>query len=1125
MDKKQEKLVLNIYHYEKRKLLYKTASGLFILILLFSTVWLSLALADHTFYFSKVTRLGFLIINIFLGIYFLNKYVIKNIMALIHIRRSSDFTDVAFEIGKLFPEIKDELANSYNLMTKSEGKNVSRDLIRAAVLRILNRFSEVDFKEKLIFQRYLPKKALYIPIISGMIILLIFQSENIFHSSKRLLNPFNDYLRIPEYHFDVNPGNVKVVKGSAVDLNVTYTGPEILGGKVIFDGDKKKSLELSMENDKLFGKIPVVNEPFTYQIVAAALNKRKYGDKIISPVYSVKVLVPPAIEKIDISVLPPAYTSLPNEFLNRNIGDITALPGSIVNLKLSANKLLKSAEIQFYQKGNKPLIVKGNSAFASFKISNNDRYKIILSDTAGQQNINPIIYRIQTISDNTPFVDIVQPGEDVEVTLDVTLPLKIKAEDDFGIIKAFLVYQIIHTDTSNTEKDKKIALHLSSGDNRLLIDYLWDFNVLPLAFGESIKYYAVVYDNNNVNGPGIGKSKIYYVRFPSVDDLFDAFSETEDKNIDDLKDVREESQDLKKRLEEIEREIKKSKKLDWQTKQKIEQSIEQQKALQKKVDDVQNKIEEMVEKLDKNNLISEEVLQKFMKLQEMFKDVATPELMQAMKELQKQMDKANPKDVQKALEKFKLNQEAFKESIERTMALLEQVKLEQHIDRLVQKAKMLKEQQEKISKKLEKQSLGEKDRKNLRNIQKQQEDNLHSLQRDLENVLKNPLLAKYEKTENLLNEESEKLQQGAMQQNSMDIEQNIAENKQNEAKEKSVDLQKQMQKMQKNLQEAQRKMGEQSKAEVQKEMLSVMKQLLELSMEQEKLYKQTKRSSDYTIKQRELAEKQSEILNNFKKTTSSVVELSKKTFFMDKNIGRSLANAQKGMQKSLNGLTENGQGSQAARDQQSAMAGLNDSFMKMQSSMGKLSESSSGTGFEEFMKQLQDMAQKQGEINDQSLNLIRGNKNGGQLPSWQQKAQRLAQEQRAVQEALEKMAEEMGNRKDMLGRIGDAAGDMEEVIQDLLKNNVNPKTIERQRQILSRLLDAQRSAQQREYSKKRKAQAAEKYYSRDPGAVKNQYDLNRKHLEDALNRALKEGYNQDYKNLIKTYFKTLEKAE
>ncbi len=1122
MDKKQEKLVLKLYYYARRKLLYQFFGNFFILLLLLTSSWFSLTIADHTFYFSKITRVSFFVINFSIIIIILNKYFFQNIKMFFKLNHNSDFTVIALEIGKIFPEIRDELANTYNLMISDDEQNISQSLSRAAIIQTLQRYGDIDFKQKITLHDFLPKPSLYIPLIIGSLILFFFQSDIIIHSSKRLLNPLNDYLKISAYEFDVMPGNADVIKGSIINFRVRYNGPVITGGQVILDKDKRNTIELVKENEYYLGKISAVKKSFDYHILVNVLNKRKYGEEIISKVYHVKVLIPPSAQKFDVSITPPSYTSLPKEFLNRNIGDISSLPGSLIELKLTANKILKFAEIQF-QSGKKiPLIVKGKAANGSFYLINDDRYKIVLQDTSGQININPIEYRLQTLPDNIPFVDITKPGEDIEVTPDIELPLTIKAEDDFGLTKAFLVYQILHEDSSNNEQEKKVRLMLNNNrENRQEIYYLWDFNKLPLAFGESIKYFARIHDNNNVSGPGIGKSRTYYIRFPSIDDIFDSFTQNENENIDEMKDVQEQSEDLKKKLEEIDRELKKNKKLDWQAKQKLEQSLEQQKELHNKVDKVQKDIEKMIEKLDKNNLISEEVLEKYMKLQEMFKDLASPELLEAMKQLQKQIDKSNPNDVQKALGKFKLNQEAFNESINRTMELLKQVQFEQQMDRLVQKSKSMTEQQKKISEKSKEKSPSEKDLKNLYNMQKQQEENLQSLHKDLQEFMKNPRLNKFNESKKLLNRADDKLQSGKMQEGIKQIEQNIANSDLNNAQKNSDIVQQDMKSLQKILEEAQKKINEQGKADVKKEILSIMKQMLELSKGQENLYTETNRSSDYSIRQRELAEKQGEILSNFQHTISDVIELSKKTFFIDPKISKSMARAQTGMQRSLRGLTERGQGSQAARDQQNAMAGLNDSFMKMQSSKGKLSKSSSGTGFEEFMEQLTQMADGQGQINEQSMTLC--NKPGGMLPSQQQQmAGRLAAEQRALQQALEKMSGEMGNRNDMLGRIGDVAGEMEEVIQDLIKNNVNRKTIERQRQILSRLLDAQRSAQQREYSKKRKAEIAKQYNTNDPGEIKNIYDMDKKNLEEALNRALKEGYSQDYKKLIEKYFKTLE---
>ena len=98
---------------------------------------------------------------------------------------------------------------------------------------------------------------------------------------------------------------------------------------------------------------------------------------------------------------------------------------------------------------------------------------------------------------------------------------------------------------------------------------------------------------------------------------------------------------------------------------------------------------------------------------------------------------------------------------------------------------------------------------------------------------------------------------------------------------------------------------------------------------------------------------------------------------------------------------------------------------------------------------------------------------------------------------------------------------MDEVIKDMLADNINRKTIERQRQILSRMLDAQKSVREREYSKKRKAEQAKNYLAVDPKELKDSQDLRLKKLQEALNKALSEGYHSEYQELINAYFKEL----
>ncbi|MCD4693330.1 MAG: hypothetical protein K8R79_10480, partial [Calditrichales bacterium] len=560
----------------------------------------------------------------------------------------------------------------------------------------------------------------------------------------------------------------------------------------------------------------------------------------------------------------------------------------------------------------------------------------------------------------------------------------------------------------------------------------------------------------------------------------------------------------------------------WETKQQLEKTLEQQKDLQDKVKEIQKNLEELIEKLDSNNLISEEVLDKYMQLQELFKEIATPELMQAMQNLQKALDKSDPKQVRNALEQFKLNQEAFQKNIERTIELLKQVQLEQKLDQLAQKAKNLAEQQEKISNTLNNDKApGDKEYNQLKKQQAQQKEKLEQLQNDLKKFLQEPQLTKFPQANQTLDSTQNRMSDPSLSEQMQNMQQNLNSQQKKNSADCSQKLQKKFDAIKNSLMQAQQQLQGQHKTQIKKKMNAAAQKMLQLSHSQEKLQKQTQKASAFSDNFKDIANGQGQVKDNFQKLLSELMQLAKETFFIGPQINKSLGKAQSNMQQSLNNLSERNKGG-AALSQERALAGLNESIMQMRRSMSQMEQSQSGTGFEQFMEQLKQMAGSQGQINEETMGLLQGQGNQGKLSLMQRQAmRRLAAEQGALQEALESMSEKMGDRRDMLGRLGELSGKMEEVAQDLLKQNIDRKTIERQRQILSRMLDAQKSIQEREFSKKRKAERAKKYRIKDPGRLGDLVDAEKKAIQDALRRALNEGYNRDYQQLIEAYFKLL----
>jgi len=130
-----------------------------------------------------------------------------------------------------------------------------------------------------------------------------------------------------------------------------------------------------------------------------------------------------------------------------------------------------------------------------------------------------------------------------------------------------------------------------------------------------------------------------------------------------------------------------------------------------------------------------------------------------------------------------------------------------------------------------------------------------------------------------------------------------------------------------------------------------------------------------------------------------------------------------------------GNATQAAQLAREAMGEINRTAMMVQQALGQLAASESGTGFEEMMAQMAQLAQQQGELNAQTENLFGQPGQSGQ-PSWQ----KLAAQQRAIRDALNALRGELARQqRDMLGDLGKIASDMRETASELLQRRAAPK--------------------------------------------------------------------------------------
>jgi len=435
-----------IYPYLNKKLLFLVASGIINLFILLIIIWLSSFIADHIFYFSIPVRWFVLIVNAMLSIYLTYRILLSGIIDIWKMKKSGNFTPLTREIGSGMSSVEDTLTNIYQLSRESDHKSKSlRDL---AIDRFTQKIDHLDFKTILRFRKYIISFPLILMILTGSIVLLISVHEALSMSAMRILNPVGKYEIVPDFSFSVAPGDTSIINGNSLELEVKYQGPrsENLFLEYRTSGaDFLKQIELADHFGVFKGEIQNIKVPVEYQFRVIPEGRPAWKDKILSQIYHVDVKTPPTITEMQVRIEPPAYTRLPIQMSDKNIGNIIAYSGSKIRVTATASKNLNQASIDISDGQQIQLQIREQKLSAEFKLQKSGTYNFNILDRENLSNQNPIDYQITQLDDRFPFIDLIDPGDDIEVPPDAAIELLMEATDDFGFTNLNIHYQVIRS--------------------------------------------------------------------------------------------------------------------------------------------------------------------------------------------------------------------------------------------------------------------------------------------------------------------------------------------------------------------------------------------------------------------------------------------------------------------------------------------------------------------------------------------------------------------------------------------------------------------------------------------------------------------------------------------------------
>ncbi len=1063
---------------------------------------------------------------------------------------------VALRIGDSYPEIKDRLCNAIQLVADKSFSGYSSELVESAFSEVSNSARNMEFDviiDKKQNRQWLLIFASILIIFSGSFM----AAPGLADAFGRIANFTQSYVPPADFSLKVSPERLDILRGEDVLITINAEGnaPEQIE-LLIKEGQQEDFDKYKIRSDS--------SGQYTFELknlknsVTFYARSEWYNSYVTSNTGKVNISDRPIVRTLNGRIHYPAYTGqVPTDF-DENNADITALKGSAVSIQILANKDLKEAtliniiqpEITIIDSVEvlpdtviNDLDVAGRAASGKFKITGTGEYWIELVDKYGETNSSPIRYGIVALLDAFPSIALLTPTYDVSVSEDAELTIAASFSDDYGFTSLKLKYRLAESRYAEPEENyKSMEIPIYKNEVSQDIIFKWNLNDLNISPEDRYEYYLEIFDNDIVSGPKSSSTMKLSVRLPSLDEVLNETDHAQDDIQKELEKVLKDAKKLTKDMDEMQNELRKNykkKELNWKEKKQFEDILKKQAEIRKKMEDVSQKVDDMAKKLQDKNALSPETLQKFMELQQLMQQVKSPELEQMRKKMENAMKQVSPEQMRQAMEKVKFDEEKFKKSIERTLKLLKRLQVEQKTDAVKKRAEELAEKMEDLEKKTE----------NANPNDKESKDNL-SKKQDMAKEDFQEMLQETDELEQLMNEAGDDMPKDMLQQAKEDLNpQETMENmeqsssqckngnmqqaaqKQKKASKKLRDFAKQMQDMKDQMQQKNSK-------EAQRKMQKAISDVLELSDEQESLMNQTK-SADYnSMRIPDLAEKQAELQMGMNMVANSLMELSEKSLAVTPQMGQEIGNSLRQMQNALNSLSER-RTRNASSSQGESMSAMNRAVSQMQSMLSAMQNQGSGScsnpggqgqgkpGQGSFGDQLQKLAQQQMGLN-QALQQLSQNQ-GSMSQEQQAQMRRLAGKQGENGKSLQELAQEQKSNpagdKKALGDLNKLAEEMNEVMTDLQSGKLNDDLLQKQDRILSRLLDATRSINERDFEKKRESKEGRLKDLASPDELyPNTLEGNKKALKDMLKK-IKQGYSKDYEVLIRKYLEKISEEQ
>lgn len=1088
----------------------------------------SLIIAEHVIYLSFPTKLILILLVLAsAGVSFWRGY--KN-------SESASFTGFYREFSRKsdLPELKDTL----DLEGSGAG---NRALIDAAIFQNLSKINSKRLSDSLdeyvkSSKSYKAYKQLMNVGIATLAVFLI-TSVNFSDAALRTFSFWESYEKPNPYSFTISPGTVTLEQGSPFQVDINFDGdliPDEVELKIKTSVEEEyRSRAMESSGTSFSSNAQDLNNDLQYYVEM---------DGYRSEIYTADVQLRPRFSELKVTVIPPEYTELDSTVSSYPISQIRAYEGSKLQLSGILNKEISSLQL-YTNEGTSDLSVLQDSSFShDLEVSEADTLRFYIEDENGLTNRNPFQIVISPQADEYPFAEILEPEDNLREVNPAEVNILYRATDDFGLTGASLNYELRRAYVEDPITENITFDRPSQGD---LNSYVWDLSELELKPQDVLTFWITVQDNDRQNGYKSSDSRIITLEVPSLVEYFDDIDKKEDEVETDLNDISEAFEQTREQYERFKEQMKDNpENAGYEEKRELEQVQEQQDEVQSKIDELNKKFEELKNELSEDNMLSEETQRAYEELQKLMEEIDDPAYREALEKLQEQFEDMTPEQMREAMQDLEFNEELYKERLERTIELFKQIKLNSDLDKL---ASSFEDMARREGEKAQETTVDEQAKKDqLQKTLQENEDlkeNIDSLSENTSSKNEKKISDYQQEAKEELDELSEDIkeemnsdegsdQQGEEEEEEQQKQDEEEEGEQDPSGEDGSETQDRQQRYQQLAERTKSMMSEMGQDQMQLNIAGlqyVLYSLLNISLEQENLTTLASNTENRSQAYVTYARNQSNVEGIFSSISDSLFQLSTEIPQFSNDINRKKLEVQERLQRSLEQMSERNREQSSVASRQ-ALGGINDiSFMvanlleDLQNSEGGGS-GGSGMSMQQMIEQLQQSGQDQQRLNQMLQEMINDMQGERLSQDQMERLDQIARQQNEIRKQLQELQQSGELDGDRLGsEIQRMIEDMEDTINDLRGGAADPTLVERQQNILSRMLEAEQAMQEQGEEDEREGSNPEDPQRATPPELT--LEELEKEIQNRLNDPNFTKYSPDYQRLIENYFELLKQLQ